>query len=487
MTEDQVSGFLERDRRKTLVVVLLLASDAAALLAATMLATYLRFHTLESYAGFENISGHFTYYEVALAVSVGWLGFLWSEKLYDLERLTWGAGEFSRVLRALAMGVVGFILLTFVMKTPGLSRVWTVLAFVLAVVFVSVGRASIRAFLARNRRRGRMRRRTLVVGSNAEAAGIIRTLLRHPETGLTPVGCVESSREDVLSLNYCADMVPCLGAARDLGEVVRDQAIDTVVVASSAFDHDVLARMIGELRGVDVSIHLSSGLFDVLTSRVLVREIAGVPLVTIQPVSLSRGNLLAKRIFDVVVASAIVLVGLPVWLLLALAIRMDSCGPIFYRQRRVGQSAVEFDMFKFRSMCVDADDRLKQLKDANEATGPLFKMKNDPRVTRVGKWMRKFSIDEFPQLINVLKGEMSLVGPRPPLPGETVQYSDYHWRRMEVPPGMTGLWQVSGRSSLTFEEMVRLDLFYIENWSVGFDISLMTRTLPAVLFARGAY
>ena len=144
-------------------------------------------------------------------------------------------------------------------------------------------------------------------------------------------------------------------------------------------------------------------------------------------------------------------------------------------------------MFKFRSMYRDADERLKELEAQNEASGPLFKMKNDPRVTRVGKWMRKYSIDEFPQLLNVLRGEMSLVGPRPPLPRETLEYTDHHWRRMQVPPGMTGLWQVSGRSSLTFGEMIRLDLYYIENWSVGFDLSLLMRTVPAVVFARGAY
>lgn len=481
------SGFVHRSRRKLLVGVLLVGSDAVALVAATFLATYVRFDQLHAFAGFENITERVTYYEISLAVSAVWMLFLWGEHLYEQERLTWGAGEFSRVLRALAMGVVGFILMTFVVKTPGLSRLWTMLAFALAVTFVSLGRFGIRHFLMWKRRRGRILRRTLVVGSNAESASIIRTLVAHPEQGLAPVGCLASSRHDMLSLNYCADLVPALGAANDLTEIIGEHDIDTVIIASSAFDHDVLAHMIGELRGVDVSIHISSGLFEVLTSRVLVREIAGVPLVTIQPVSLSRGNLLTKRVFDVVVASAIVLVGLPVWVLLALAIVLDNRGPIFYRQRRVGQGGVEFDMLKFRSMCVDAEARLQALKDANEATGPLFKMKHDPRVTRVGKWMRKFSVDEFPQLLNVLKGEMSLVGPRPPLPGETAEYSDYHWRRMEVPPGMTGLWQVSGRSSLTFEEMVRLDLFYIENWSVGFDLALIGRTVPAVLFSKGAY
>ena len=197
--------------------------------------------------------------------------------------------------------------------------------------------------------------------------------------------------------------------------------------------------------------------------------------------------MLTKRTFDLVVGGLIVLLGTPLWLLIAVGIKLQTPGPVFYRQERIGRDGKPFGMFKFRSMYVDAEARLAEIRAANEATGPLFKMKDDPRVTRIGKWMRKYSIDEFPQLINVLKGEMSLVGPRPPLPSETEQYSDHHWRRMEVLPGMTGLWQVSGRSRLTFDEMVRLDLFYIENWSVGFDMSLILRTIPAVLLARGAY
>jgi exopolysaccharide biosynthesis polyprenyl glycosylphosphotransferase len=196
---------------------------------------------------------------------------------------------------------------------------------------------------------------------------------------------------------------------------------------------------------------------------------------------------LAKRVFDLVLSCAVVLIGLPVWLLLAAAIKLTSSGPVLYSQDRVGKDGELFGMYKFRSMYEDADARRVELMADNEASGPLFKMKNDPRVTSVGKWLRRFSIDEFPQIINVLKGEMSLVGPRPPLPSEVERYTAHDLRRLEVVPGMTGLWQVSGRSSLTFDEMVRLDLFYIENWSVGLDITLLFRTIPAVLFARGAY
>jgi lipopolysaccharide/colanic/teichoic acid biosynthesis glycosyltransferase len=178
---------------------------------------------------------------------------------------------------------------------------------------------------------------------------------------------------------------------------------------------------------------------------------------------------------------------MPVWIAVALGIKISSPGPVFYGQERIGRSGRAFKMLKFRSMYVDAEARLSELQEANEASGPLFKMKDDPRVTSIGKWMRKFSVDEFPQLINVLRGEMSLVGPRPPLPREVERYSTHDWRRLEVLPGMTGLWQTSGRSALTFDEMVRLDLFYIENWSVALDMTLILRTVPAVLLARGAY
>lgn len=487
MTGSSSPEFLDRARRKRRVLVALVVVDLLMLLAASFSATLIRFGQLAAQVGFEHVDADVQYFQVSLVVTLLWFAFLAAEGLYDLERLTWGAGEFSRVLRGIALGVVAFILVTYALKTPGLSRAWTLMAFALAVLFVSGGRLLVRAWLHRTRKAGRMHRRTLVVGNNAEAESIIRTLLARPEQGLTPVGCLASSRSDALALDYCAEHVPALGSGRDVARVVAEHDIDTVVIAVSAFDHGVISRMINELRGTDVSVHLSAGLFEVLTSRVLVREVGGMPLITVRGVSLAKGALRTKRVFDVVVASLVVLLGMPVWLLVMAAIKLDSRGPVFYRQERVGERGVHFGMFKFRSMCADADAKRAQLEADNEATGPLFKMKDDPRVTRVGKWMRKFSIDEFPQLLNVLRGEMSLVGPRPPLPHETAQYTDHHWRRMEVPPGMTGLWQVSGRSSLTFDEMVRLDLFYIENWSVGFDVALLARTVPAVLFVRGAY
>ena len=479
--------FVETGTRKLTIVSMLLVTDVLMLISANLAATFIRFRSFAAAAALDNVGASYTYYEIAwVSVAISLL-FLWREGLYDLERLFWGSGEFSRVMQALALGVVAFILATYALKMPGLSRAWTILAFALSVILVALGRALVRLMLRLLRRRGLFLRRTLVVGSNAEAVQLIRLLKEARDTGLVPVGCLASSQAERLDLNYCGGEVPCMGEASELATIVRERGIDTVIIASSAFDHEVVSRMIGELKGIDITTHVSSGLFEILTRRVLVRELAGVPLITVKAVSLSRGNLATKRAFDLLASGIGVLVGLPVWLLIAVAIKLESRGPVFYRQARIGQDGVTFDMFKFRSMSNDAETRLEHLTHQNEATGPLFKMKDDPRVTRVGGWMRKYSIDEFPQLLNVLYGEMSLVGPRPPLPSETQQYTDHHWRRMEVPPGMTGLWQVSGRSTLTFDEMVRLDLFYVENWSVGFDLSLILRTVPAVMFARGAY
>jgi exopolysaccharide biosynthesis polyprenyl glycosylphosphotransferase len=477
---------LPRKARRRLIRAMLLGSDAVMLLAATLAATFLRFTELADVGGFEHVLGGVTYFELSLVLTCVWMLTLWFERLYDLDRVSWGSGEFSRVARGLALGLVAFILVTFAVKVVDLSRLWLILGFGMALVLASGGRLGVRAALSHLRRHDHLLRPTLVVGSNAEADDLVRVLSADRSTGIRPVGCLASSRAERLALNFCAS-VPCLGAARDIVPIVREFEIDTVVIASSAFDHDVLARIVAELRGVDVDVQISSGLFEVLTNRMLVREISGVPLITVKGVSLSKANLRTKRAFDLVVATAIVLAGTPIWVLLATLIKVTSSGSVLYGQERIGKDGVPFGMLKFRSMVEDADVRLVELSDGNDADGPLFKMKDDPRVTSVGRWMRKFSVDEFPQLINVLRGEMSLVGPRPPLSHEVGRYTEQAWRRLDVLPGMTGLWQVSGRSNLTFDEMVRLDLFYIENWSVSLDLALMIRTIPAVLAARGAY
>jgi len=465
----------------------LIASDAVAVVLAGLLATLIRFGSLGTGVALEDTEVTVLFWQVAVFAVPLWLGAFALEGLYDLNRTSWALGQAGRIARGLLLGTVGLIAVTFALKAQGLSRTWVLLTPILAYGLVITGRTLIRAGLARAYRHGHRTRSALVVGSNAEAANLVRLIRATPESGLVAVGCLASTQAERLELDYFAGDLPCLGSAREVAQVVSAEGIETVVIASSAFDHEVLARMVAELRDTDVDVHISSGLFEVLTSRVFVDQIAGIPLVTIKGAPLSRSKLITKRAFDIFVSLFVLLVGLPLWLTIAALIKATSPGPVFYRQPRVGKAGETFGMYKFRSMYADADARLAELRAENEATGPLFKMRQDPRVTSVGRWMRKFSLDEFPQILNVLAGQMSLVGPRPPLPVETSEYSSHHWRRLEVDPGMTGLWQVSGRSSLSFEDMVRLDLFYIENWSVALDLTIIARTVPAVVLARGAY
>lgn len=481
------AGMSTRQKQRMSLRLTLLASDIAMVAMGTAAASLIRFGRIRHVQAIPSLGASVQFADVSLVIILIWIASLWFEGLYDVDRVFWGTGEYTRVVRGLSLGVVVFIMATYVLRLPGLSRGWVMLAWGFGVVLVVFGRAIIRAVLSRARRNGRYRRPTLVVGYNEEAADLIHRLQSDTSSGLEPVACLASSREGVLGLQYCSPTVECLGAAGDIKRVLNERTFDTVLIASTAFDPDVLSRIITDLRGHDIDIELSSGLLDVTTSRVLIREVSGVPLITVRGVSFSLRKRTVKRAFDLAVGSLVMILGAPVWLVLGAAIKLESRGGVFYRQTRLGRGGEPFEMYKFRSMADGADAVREQLDGHNEATGPLFKMKDDPRVTRVGRWLRRLSLDEFPQIINVIRGEMSLVGPRPPLPQETHHYSDYHWRRMEVLPGMTGLWQVSGRSSLTFDEMVRLDLFYIENWSVAFDMAVIVRTIPAVLSSRGAF
>ena len=482
------SRFPTRARRRWTIRLSLLASDVAMLGVASALATMIRFGQLRHVQVLAELGPTFTFVDLSLLISAIWVLALGLERLYDVDRVFWGTGEYKRVARALSLGVVVFIVATYALKLPGLSRAWTLLAWGFAILFVVIGRAVVRMAVVSARRHGLLLRPTLIAGFNQESADIIRALRANRSSGMVPLGCLASEHADYPLHDYCSDLdMPCLGDVESIGKVLDRNNIDTVVISSTAYDRDVLARLIDSLRDRDVDIQMSSGLLDVITSRVQIREVSGIPLITLRAVSFSADKRFVKRTFDLLVGAVGLVVGIPLWALIALAIKLDSRGPVFYRQLRVGRGGSVFGMYKFRSMGDGAETHLGELRERNEATGPLFKMHDDPRVTRVGRFLRRLSLDEFPQLLNVMRGEMSLVGPRPPLPGEVDTYTDYHRRRLEVLPGMTGLWQVSGRSALTFDDMVRLDLLYIENWSVGFDMALIARTVPAVFAREGAY
>jgi exopolysaccharide biosynthesis polyprenyl glycosylphosphotransferase len=260
------------------------------------------------------------------------------------------------------------------------------------------------------------------------------------------------------------------------------------VVAGGAFSTAAdVRRVVWALEGSHVDLVVIPSLIDVAGPRIHFRPVAGLPLIHVEPPQAEGAGRWGKRLFDVVGASVVLLLSLPVMLAVVLAIKLDDRGPALFRQERVGRRGQVFPCLKFRSMSTNAEERLLELLEQNLSDGVMFKMRTDPRVTRVGRWIRRFSLDELPQLLNVLRGDMSLVGPRPPLPREVDLYGDDVGRRLLVRPGMTGLWQVSGRSALSWRETVRLDLYYVDNWSMVGDMLILARTLRAVLSPRGAY
>jgi exopolysaccharide biosynthesis polyprenyl glycosylphosphotransferase len=277
------------------------------------------------------------------------------------------------------------------------------------------------------------------------------------------------------------------GSIRDLREVIRETEAECVFVASTAVGVEEMGYIAKAVRLEGVEVRVSATLPEVLSSRLTVQPVGGLMALSLRPARLTGPQAIAKRISDLIVSSLAIAITMPLWLAVALAVKLGSKGPVLFKQRRVGQRGRPFTILKFRTMIVGAEGMLDDLRGLNEADGPLFKLKSDPRVSRVGRWLRKWSFDEVPQLVNVLRGDMSLVGPRPPLPEEVREYEDWQFDRLEVRPGITGLWQVSGRSDLSFDEYVRLDLFYIENWSLAYDLYIMAKTLPILLTRRGAY
>jgi exopolysaccharide biosynthesis polyprenyl glycosylphosphotransferase len=262
---------------------------------------------------------------------------------------------------------------------------------------------------------------------------------------------------------------------------------DEVILNEGDFDEPTVLAIVEAAHGLGVRVRIAPKTTELLLQRGQYVPGQGAPLFELRPPVLAGADWAVKRTFDLVVSMAVVLVGLPVWVLIAAAIKLDSRGPVLYRDKRVGVGQREFAMLKFRTMVQGAEVLQAELEAKNEAGGALFKIRDDPRVTRVGRLLRRFSIDELPQVLNVLRGEMSLVGPRPLPLRDYRQLQEWHRRRYNVLPGITGLWQISGRSNLTFDDLVRLDFYYIENWSIWLDISILVKTLPAVLAGRGAY
>ena len=390
---------------------------------------------------------------------------------------------FGRILASLI--VVALIVLAFGIgtgydfSTSGLIPT----AVIVSALAIGVLRAAYESVSLELMRLMGIRRRVVLVGEGESVVELQRSLAAS-RGGIAYefVGMVTSSAPDAPGRGMRQ-----LGSRADLPAILQDVRPDEVILAEAALDEHAVLEVVEQAHKQGIRVRLAPETTEVLVERGEYVPGQGAPLFELRPPVLTGWDWAVKRTFDLVVSLLVLVVFLPLWLLIALAIKLGSRGPVFYADRRVGVGEQEFPMLKFRTMVADAAAKQSELEDRNEASGALFKIEDDPRVTRVGKVLRRLSLDEIPQIVNVLRGEMSLVGPRPLPLRDYKLLEDWHRARYAVLPGMTGLWQISGRSGLTFDDLVRLDFTYLENWSIWLDITIIVKTIPAVLTRRGAY
>jgi exopolysaccharide biosynthesis polyprenyl glycosylphosphotransferase len=411
-----------------------------------------------------------------------WFGGLLSVGLYDLERIQNPAEELRRVIRGVTLGAAIVVVASFSVGFP-LSRGWVLVGWALSLTGVALGRRVLRKTVYHFRRRGRLRRRAFIVGTDSSGVALAESAARTPWEGFDVVGFVSVDGQADGPLPFG---LPLVGSTDRLRELTVAHMVTDVLVAPNVAGNGQFTEVVSALDGVPVNLRIAPGLEGFLPSRLTVQTLGDRPLVSVDRGELNATARVAKRTLDLVLGTILLVLSVPVVLACAVAVRLDSSGPAFFKQRRVGLRGRQFSIWKLRTMREDAEEQRLELEYRNEADGLLFKIEDDPRVTRVGRFLRRSSLDELPQLINVLAGHMSLVGPRPSLPGEVSGYSDRTGRRLLVKPGMTGLWQVSGRNALSFEDYVRYDLLYVQNWSVALDLYILWKTVPAVLFRRGA-
>jgi exopolysaccharide biosynthesis polyprenyl glycosylphosphotransferase len=394
--------------------------------------------------------------------------------------------EVSRIASATATAIVLMMAITFFIQPEGpFSRLMLVWAFLFITLFVGFARLARRWLLATMYRRGIWVDRVLVVGSGEAGRSLIRTLMARPDLGYQAVGyLVDGDQENNIGLG----LIPHLGSYGDLERVLLEYPnLHTTFIALPGEMHQIVVRLLDICERHGVRAQVVPDLLQISLHRVEFSNMGGIPMLGMRELSINRFERILKRLLDLAIMLIVALPTLIFGGLIAIAIKLDSPGPVIYSSWRVGRNGKPFLMYKFRSMVVDAEKQKEALLELNEADGPLFKIKDDPRLTRVGRLIRRTSLDELPQFYNILIGNMSLVGPRPPLPEEVAQYKPWHLQRLSVIGGLTGLWQVSGRADLTFDELCLLDIYYIENWSLSLDIRLMLQTVPHMLFGRGAY
>ena len=458
-----------------LATYLLFLGDATLIAVGFVLAWFLRFESgiIPLHKPYQPFS---LYVIPVVVVTFIWIvAFAW-QKLFEIEfSRAWGQ-ELGKILKASIAALVVSMALTFIYRGESYSRLTLGLGVLLVFFFTGIFHRVVIVILRGMLRKGRGVSRKLVIGDGALAELAVAQILADPLTNRGLVGrlCTEESPNRI-------------GAPSQLKAILIDEDVDVVILAEPEISEAAVRRMIYECRkekALFVMVPVFQGL---LKGLIEIDTLGDLGSLVFRDVAMTSWERYAKRAIDLTGSGLGLLVLSPFFTAVSIAIKLNSKGPVFFAQERIGKNGRKFKMLKFRSMYMDAEERFKDLEEKNEAEGALFKLRDDPRVTKVGRLLRRFSIDEMPQLINVFLGQMSLVGPRPPLERELSEYESWQLKRVDTIPGMTGLWQVSGRSDLPFSEMVRMDIYYIEHWSIWLDLKILFKTIPAVLSGKGAY
>ncbi|MBX0299464.1 sugar transferase [Cryobacterium sp. 1639] len=459
-------------------------TDATVIALAVLVAFLARFALADPVPGAGRIP--LEHWAVTTIVAVTWIVTLGTFRTRDARIVGVGATEYKLVINASALAF-GMLAIFFLLLQVDTARAYFVFALPLGLAVLVFERWLWRKWLIRQRRYGHYLARAIVVGAREDVEYVVRQINDKSGAAYQVVGAALDGG-DSTSVNTVGQRVPVVADFAHVANAAQALAVDAVIVAGHPHLGNTFIRNLGwDLEKTSAELVLSSRLTDVAGPRIHFRPVEGLPLIHVEIPQYDGAKHVLKRALDIALGGAALLLISPVLLVIGVLVKLDSPGPVLFRQERVGRNGRTFHMLKLRSMVRTAEDDLAGLLDQNEGAGLLFKIKSDPRITKVGRVLRKYSLDELPQLWNIVAGQMSLVGPRPPLPAEVENYESHMHRRLYIKPGLTGMWQVNGRSNLTWEESVRLDLYYVENWSLAGDLMIIWRTFKIIIRPQGAY
>lgn len=432
----------------------------------------------------ENYVPLITYAPMAAVLTVLLIISFVLQRVYVHKRGRTWLDEAFALLNGTTTGILFVIVVTYFVPDLSYSRSLLALAALTVLSLLILSRIVENVTLDQLRKRGRGIKNVLIVGAGELGRTVMRSIAAHPELGYRVTGFVD---DDPAKGQTDLGRMKALGDIDKLPEVIPSLDIDIVIITLPWMYQRKTLRIVRQCERQKVQAYIVPDLLQITISQMGIEQMGEVPMIGVREETIGQGWRVVKRVLDIVGSLVTLIVGAPLALLVAILIKLDSPGPVIYEQTRLGEGERPFTFFKFRTMRCDADEEKEQLIEQGNADRRLFKLKDDPRRTRVGRILRKFSIDELPQFFNVLRGDMSIVGPRPPLPSEVEFYLEWHRRRLDVPVGITGMWQVSGRSDLSIDEAALLDIWYAENWTFLLDLKIMLKTIPVVLFGRGAY